>query len=110
MLDRVTNIRNNILVDHHVAVGYELPPVREIGKEKDLKPTIHEATFIAGNTATLLFVHVVHEISNATFYKLFENSSPSISKRLVECSTLTLCANVHASYRVYGYFCPLIWF
>ena len=25
-----------------------------------LKPTIHEATFVAGNTATLLFVHAAH--------------------------------------------------
>ena len=39
-----------------------------------LKPTIHEATFVAGDTATLLFVHAAHEISNATFYKLLENS------------------------------------
>ena len=37
------------------------------------KLTIHEATFVAGDTATLLFVHAAHETSNATFYKLLEN-------------------------------------
>ena len=41
-----------------------------------LKLTIHEATFVAGDTATLLFVHAAHEISNATFYKLLENRQP----------------------------------
>ena len=29
-----------------------------------LKPTIHEATFVAGDKATLLFVRAAHEISN----------------------------------------------
>ena len=38
-----------------------------------LKPTIHEATFVAGNTATLFFVHAAHEISHATFYKSLGN-------------------------------------
>ena len=37
-----------------------------------VKPTIHEATFVAGDTVTL-FVCAAHEISNATFYKLLEN-------------------------------------
>ena len=41
-----------------------------------LKPTIHEATFVAGDTAILFFVRAVHEISNATFYKLLENRQP----------------------------------
>ena len=41
-----------------------------------LKPTIHEATFVTGDTATLLFVHAAHEISDATFYKLLENRQP----------------------------------
>ena len=41
-----------------------------------IKPTIHEATFVASDTATLLFMRAVHEISNATFYKLFENRQP----------------------------------
>ena len=34
------------------------------------------ATFVAGDTATLLFVCAAHEISNATFYKLLENRQP----------------------------------
>ena len=42
----------------------------------NIKPTIHEATFVAGDTATLLFVHAAHEISNATFCKLLENRQP----------------------------------
>ena len=41
-----------------------------------IKPTIHEATFVGGDTATLLFVRAVHEISNATVYKLLENGQP----------------------------------
>ena len=41
----------------------------------NIKPTIHEATFVASDTATLLFVHAAHEI-NATFYKLFKNRQP----------------------------------
>ena len=41
-----------------------------------LKPTIHEATFVAGDTATLLFMCAVHGMSNATFYKLLENRQP----------------------------------
>ena len=41
------------------------------------KAAIHEATFFAGDTATLiLFVRAAHEISNATFYKLLENKQP----------------------------------
>ena len=43
------------------------------------------ATFVTGDTATL-FVCAAHEILNATFYKLLEIDSPSISKRLVECT------------------------
>ena len=42
----------------------------------ELKPTMHEATFVTGDTATLLFVRAVHEISNAVFYKLLENRQP----------------------------------
>ena len=42
----------------------------------NVKPTIHEATFVAGDVATLLFVRAAHEISNATFYKLLENRQP----------------------------------
>ena len=39
---------------------------------------IHKATFVAGDTATLLFVHAAHETSHATctFYKLLENRQP----------------------------------
>ena len=44
--------------------------------ETKLKPTIHEATFVASNTATLLFVRAAHEILNAMFYKLLENRQP----------------------------------
>ena len=40
------------------------------------KLTIHKATFVAGDTAALLFVHAVHELLNATFYKLLENRQP----------------------------------
>ena len=32
-----------------------------------LKPTIHEATFAAGDTAKLLLARAAHEKSNATF-------------------------------------------
>ena len=56
-----------------------------------LKLTIHEATFVAGDMATLLFVHMraAHEISNATFYtSCLRIDSPSISKWLVECSSM----------------------
>ena len=38
--------------------------------------TIHETTFVAGDTITLFFVCAAHEISNATFYKLLENRQP----------------------------------
>ena len=38
-----------------------------------VKPTIHEATFVTGDTATLLFVRAAHEISYGTFYKLLGN-------------------------------------
>ena len=43
-----------------------------------VKPTIHHTlgNFVAGDTATLLFVRAAHEISNATFYKLLENRQP----------------------------------
>ena len=37
-------------------------------KEEKLKPTIHEATFVAGDTATSLFVHAVH--GNIAWYIL----------------------------------------
>ena len=47
----------------------------EYTRKTGLKPTIHEATFVTGDTATLLFVRAAHEISNTTctFYKLLEN-------------------------------------
>ena len=43
--------------------------------------------FVAGCTATLLFVRVAHEISNAIHStSCLRIDSPSISKRLVECT------------------------
>ena len=39
----------------------------------DLKPTIHEATFVAGDMATLLFVRAAQEILHGTFYKSLGN-------------------------------------
>ena len=38
-----------------------------------VKPTIHEATFVAGDKTTLSFVPAVHEISHGTFYKSLGN-------------------------------------
>ena len=38
-----------------------------------IKPTIHEATFVAGEKTTLLFVADGHEISDGTFYKSLGN-------------------------------------
>ena len=38
-----------------------------------LKQTIHEATFVTGDKATLSFVHAAHEISHGTFYKSLGN-------------------------------------
>ena len=37
------------------------------------KPTIHEATFVAGDIVTLLFVCAAHEILHGTFYKSLGN-------------------------------------
>ena len=42
----------------------------------NLKPTIHEATFVTGDTATLLSVRAAHEISNAALCKLLEDRQP----------------------------------
>ena len=53
-----------------------LVPIPLRVKVSMLKPTIHETTFVAGDTATLLFVRAAHEISNATFYNLPENRQP----------------------------------
>ena len=63
-----------------------------------LKPTIHEATFVADDTATLLFVRAAHD---SKFRMLHSTSclridSPSISKRLVECSTDAIFHAQHA--------------
>ena len=60
-----------------------------------LKPTIHEATFVASDTATLLFVRVVHEILNAKFYKLLENRQPvhfQVACRNVPCDIFPYAA------------------
>ena len=39
-------------------------------EQKRIKQIKHEATFVAHDKAALLSMHVAHETSHATFYKL----------------------------------------